>query len=146
MAVVNNLAGTVTKRLPKVVTPKHHAIADYITIGAFLIAGALFWKRNRRAALAALVCGGTDLALSLLTDYPGGIAKVVSFPTHCKIDVGLAAMAAEMPRYMQFDENKQKNFFYLQGAAIAGVTNLTDFDAPRYRWKERLEHARERAA
>lgn len=146
MAVVNNVAGVVTKRLPKVVSPTTHAIADYITAGAFLIAGALFWRRNRRAALASLVCGGTDLALSLLTDYPGGVSKVISFPTHCKIDVGLAAMAAEMPRFMKFENDKQKTFFYLQGAAMVGVTNLTDFDRPQYRYRERLERTRERAA
>jgi hypothetical protein len=144
--MVNRIAGTVTKRLPKVVSPKTHAVVDYLTIGAFFLAGALFWRRNRRAALAALVCGGTDLALSLLTDYPGGMSNVVSFPTHCKMDVGLAAMAAEMPRFMKFEDDKQKHFFLLQSAAMLGVTNLTDFDTPAYRLQERLEHTRERAA
>jgi hypothetical protein len=143
MPVVNNVAGAVTKRLPKVLSPKGHAIADYITAGAFLISAALFWRKNRRAALGSLVCGGADLALSLLTDYPGGVSDFISFPTHCKIDVGLAAMVAEMPRFMKFEDDKEKKFFALQGAGIIGAANLTDFDRPSYRWKERLEHQRE---
>ncbi len=146
MPAMNKVAGAVTNRLPKVLSPKGHAIADYITAGAFLLAAALFWRRNKRAALGSLVCGGADLALSLLTNYPGGVADVISFPTHCKIDVGFAAMVAEMPRFMKFEDDKEKKFFTLQGTGIVGVANLTDFDRPLYRWDERLEHQRERRA
>ncbi|HEX6503634.1 MAG TPA: hypothetical protein VF011_10310 [Terriglobales bacterium] len=146
MPMMKNVASAVTKRLPRVLSPKGHAIADYLTAGAFFIAAALFWRRNRRAALGSLVCGGADLALSLLTDYPGGVTDVISFPTHCKIDVGLAAMVAEMPRFMKFEDDKEKKFFVLQGSGIIGAANLTDFDRPRYLWQERLEHERERRA
>jgi hypothetical protein len=146
MPMINNVAGIVTKRLPKVFSPKAHAFADYATAGAFLIAAALFWRRNKRAALGALVCGGAELTLSLLTDYPGGVTDVISFPTHCKIDVGMAAMVAEMPRFMKFEDDKQKTFFTIQGGSIIGVANLTDYDRPVHRWKERLEHKREEQA
>ncbi len=146
MAVVNSMAGAITKRMPKVISPTGHAIADYLTMGAFLVAGALFWRRNKRAALASLVCGGAELALNLLTNYPGGIAEVVSFPTHCKIDTGMAAMIAEMPRFMKFEDDKQKTFFLVQAAGVIAVANLSDYDRPEYRWQERIEHARERAA
>lgn len=146
MPTMNNLAGAVTKRMPKVLSPKGHAIADYLTAGAFLMAAAFFWRRNRRAALGSLVCGGAELALSLLTDYPGGVTGAISFPTHCKIDVGLAAMVAEMPRFMKFEDDREKKFFLLQGSGIIGATNLTDFDHPRYLWQERLERERERRA
>lgn len=146
MAMMNYVTRTVTKRLPKIISPRSHAIVDYITAGAFLIAAALFWRRNKRAALGALVCSGADLALSLLTDYPGGVANFISFPTHCKIDVGLAAMVAEMPRFMKFEDDKQKKFFTLQGGSIIGAANLTDFDRPVYRRQERREHERERRA
>lgn len=146
MPMMNTVAGNVTKRLPKLLSPKGHAIADYISAGAFLFAAAFFWRRNKRAALGSLVCAGAELALSLLTDYPGGVADVISFPTHCKIDVGLAAMVAEMPRFMKFEDDKEKKFFALQGGGIVGAANLTDFDRPRYRWQEKLEHERERRA
>src|SRR5215471_588247 len=133
MPMINYVAGRVTKRLPKVLSPKGHAILDYVTAGAFLIAAALFWRRNKRAALAALVCGGADL------DF-------ISFPTHCKIDVGLAAMVAQMPRFMRFEQDKQKKFFALEGGSIIGAANLTDFDRPVYRRQERREHEREQRA
>lgn len=146
MGVANNITGAVTKRLPKVLSPKAHAIVDYVTAGAFLIGAALFWRKNRRAALACLVCGGADVALNLLTDYPGGAIDFISFPTHCKIDVGLAAMAAEMPRFMKFEQDKERKFFALQGAGIIDAANLTDFDRSINRRKARLEHERQRRA
>jgi hypothetical protein len=55
-------------------------------------------------------------------------------------------MVAEMPRFLKFEDDKQKKFFMLQGGGIIGAANLTDFDRPVYRWQERLEHERERRA
>ncbi|HYL16845.1 MAG TPA: hypothetical protein VEV41_27680 [Terriglobales bacterium] len=86
MAVLNTVAGAVSRRMPKAVTPKGHAIADYIAVAAFLVAGALFWRRNKRAAMSAFICGGAELALSLMTDYPGGVKPALSWTTHAKVD------------------------------------------------------------
>src|SRR5207245_9090816 len=124
MPILNSVAKAVAKPLPKVISPKGHAIADYVTVGSFLIAGAMFWSRSKRAALSALVCGGAELAVSLLTDYPGGVKKVISFPLHGKIDMGLAAMAATMPEFMAFEDERETTFFRAQGVAIKAVNGL----------------------
>jgi len=116
-----------TKRMPKVISPKAHAFVDYITAGAFLLTGAFYWSRNKRAALGAFVCGGAELATALLTDYPGGVKKVISFRNHGKIDIGLAAMTATMPEFMSFRDTREKNFFLAQAGMMTAVTNLTDF-------------------
>ncbi len=84
----------ITRRAPKFISPKAHAVIDYLMIGTFFVTGALFWRRNRRAAISALMCGGAELTNTLFTDYPGGVAPVISFPFHRKIDFGLAAMTA----------------------------------------------------
>ncbi|MCU1299029.1 MAG: hypothetical protein JWO91_3307 [Acidobacteriaceae bacterium] len=131
MPILTNAVDVVTHRLPKVVSPKGHAVIDYITIGTFFIAGALFWRKNKRAALGSLLCGGAELAVNLLTDYPGGISPVISFPTHGKIDIGLAAMAATMPEFLAFPNDREKRFFLSQAGIITVATNLTDFDHAR---------------
>jgi hypothetical protein len=100
---------------------------DYITAGAFLLTGAIYWSRNKRAALGAFVCAGAELATSLLTDYPGGVKKVISFRNHGKIDLGLAAMTATMPEFMGFRDEREKTFFLAQAGVMTAVTNLTDF-------------------
>src|SRR6266850_2562444 len=127
MPVVTSATNILTKRMPKVISPKAHAIVDYITVGAFLLTGVFYWSRNKRAALGAFLCGGAELATSLLTDYPGGVKKVISFRNHGKIDTGLAAMTATMPEFMSFRHTREKSFFLAQAGMMTAVTNLTDF-------------------
>ena len=82
MTVLPGMADAVTRRLPKMVSPTGHAIADYITIGVFAAAGALFWRSNKRAAIGAVLCGGAELALSPLTDYQAALpGSNLSLPT-----------------------------------------------------------------
>jgi hypothetical protein len=133
MAILNRVTKAITKPLPKMVSPKTHAIADYLIAGSFLAMGTVFWSRNKRAALSAFFCGGAELAVSLLTDYPGGVKKVISFPLHGEIDVGLAAMAAAMPEFMAFDEESEKAFFQTQGVVMTASTSLTEFNPVRRR-------------
>jgi hypothetical protein len=125
MPVLNTVVGAVTKRMPKAISPKGHAIADYVTAAGFLLGAAIFWRRNKHAALSDLICGGAELAVSLLTDYPGGITDAISFPTHLKLDLGLAAMSASMPEFMHFDDDREKWFFMIQSAGITTITELT---------------------
>lgn len=137
MPILNTIATKLTNRLPRFFSPEAHAVADYLIAGAFLAAGTMFWRRSRRAALGALVCGGSELAVILLTDYPGGMKKIISFPLHRELDLGLAAMAALMPEFMDVKDETQKTFFLLQGAGITAVTNLTDFRERRGRSEKR---------
>jgi hypothetical protein len=133
MPILTSVANSITKPLPKLLSPKAHAIADYLTIGAFAATAALFWKRNKRAALGALICGGAELVVNLLTDYPGGITDVISYRAHGKIDIGLAAMSATMPEFMAFPDDREKTFFIAQAVSITALTNLTDFEQRRSR-------------
>jgi hypothetical protein len=133
MAILTSAVDAATRRLPKVITPKGHAIIDYITIGTFFVASAFFWRKNKRAALGSLLCGSAELAVNLLTDYPGGIFPVFSFPMHGKVDVGLAAMAATMPEFMAFPDQAEKRLFLGQAGIITVVANLTDFSDKRLR-------------
>jgi hypothetical protein len=121
---------SVTRRLPKFISPKQHAIADCIFAGMFLVTGALYWRRNRRVALSALACGGAEVANILLTNYPGERGKAISFPLHGKIDFGIAAMSAVMPEFMSFTDDPKRKFFLRQSVLITAVTNLTGFKTP----------------
>ena len=127
MPTLNTIAKTITRPLPKFVSPRAHAVLDCVMMGSLFTRGACLWRRNRRAALASFVCGGTQLLVDLLSDYPGGVKKIIDFPVHGDLDLGLAGMIALMPEFMAFEDETEKGFFMLQGAALAAVTNLTDF-------------------
>lgn len=116
------------KALPKVIPPRGHDIADYSTAALFFAGSALFWRRSKRAAVASLVCGATEIAVAALTDYPGGAKGTISFPLHQRIDFGLAGMAAAMPGFLAFDDERETAFFQAQSALIALLTTLTSFE------------------
>ena len=127
MPILNTAAQLAAKPFPRAISPRAHAIIDYVTAGSFLATAALFWGRNKRAAIAALIAAGAELAVSLLTSYPGGVKKVINFRTHRDIDLGLAAMTASLPEFLAFKNEQERKFFLAEGAMIAAVTELTRF-------------------
>jgi hypothetical protein len=139
MPTLNSLAKMIAKPIPRVVTPKAHAMIDYASVGLFLGAAAWFWRRNRRASRASLICGSTELALALLTDYPGGVTDLISFQTHRELDYGLAAMAAAIPEALSFAGDDETKFFRVQGALLTLLGELTQQSAsvPSRRYRAR---------
>ena len=127
MPILNSAVQIAAKPFPRAISPKAHAIIDYVTVGSFLMTAAWFWRRSKRAALAALISGGAELAVSLLTNYPGGVKKAINFRTHRDIDFGLGAMTATMPEFLAFKEENERKFFLAQGAMITAISELTRF-------------------
>jgi len=127
MPIVQQVTGWATNKMPKVINPTVHAIIDYGMAASFFAMAALFWKRNKRAAISCLVCGGTETVTSLLTDYPGGVVDALSFETHGRIDFGMSGLISSMPSVMRFSDERESSFFHLQGVTMAVVTGLTDF-------------------
>jgi hypothetical protein len=130
MPIMQKGVAAMSNRMPKVISPKAHAIADYITLGGLIVLSAICWKKNKRAAVAALTCAGAEATTTLLTNFPGGVAKVISFPTHGKIDMGLAATCSAMPNFMGFDDEPEAKFFRIMGLNITTIGALTDFSQP----------------
>ncbi len=100
---------------------------DYANVVVFLIGAASFWRRNKRAAVGALVAGGAALFVNLLTDYPGGLKKAIGFDVHRNIDFGLATMSAAMPEFLSFNNEQERRFFVAEGMLISALTELTAF-------------------
>jgi Na+/proline symporter len=127
MPILNSVAQMVAKPFPRVISPKTRAVLDHVNVGILLMSGAWFWRRNKRAALAAMVGGGAVMALNLLTRYPGGAKNVISFRARREIDFGLAAMISTMPEFFAFKDAEERKFFVAEGVLMAVVTELTQF-------------------
>jgi hypothetical protein len=129
MSLLHKGVQVAANRLPKVISPKTHAIIDYATAGSFILAGVLLMrKKHKKAAIGALVCGIAEATTAMLTDYPGGVAKLISFPTHGKIDYGKGGLIMAMPNLLGFDDKSPAVFFRMQSLAITAVTGMTDFE------------------
>ncbi len=128
MGLVETGVKAAAGNLPKVISPKVHAILDYAIAASFLAAAALLWRRNRKAAVASLACGLAEVATAALTDYPGGIKPVISFETHERVDGGLASLVGAMPIALKFAHEPEARWFRANGIAIAAITGLTNFE------------------
>jgi hypothetical protein len=118
---------TVAKPLPDMISPGGHVAIDYLIAGAFLAAAGLFWKRNKPAAAASLVCGGAHLGVTLLTDYAGGVHSMIPFSTRRKLDLGIAAMTTAIPKFLNFEDEPERRFFTAQGIVMTLTNELTRF-------------------
>jgi hypothetical protein len=118
----------VVGKMPKMFDPPTHAVLDYAIAGAFLIMGIRFWKRNKRAAVGSLLCGGVAAANIVLTDYPGGRRKVLSYKAHGHIDTGLVGVTAAVPRLLSFEDKPEARFFEAGALVETVIVGLTDFD------------------
>lgn len=128
MPLTHTIVKTLTKPLPDVINPRTHFVIDHIMAGAFFASAAMMWRDNKRAAIAATICGAADLAVASLTTRPGSRKRPLGFRTHGRIDMGLAAMTAMMPEFMAIEGSPQSRLFMAQSIAMTAVAGLTDFD------------------
>ena len=117
-----------TAGVPKVIDPTTHAVLDYLTAGTFIAMGFGLMNRNRAAAGLAFANGFAVLGLSLMTDYPGGVFRTLSFKTHGTIDVLQAGMSALGPMMLGFADEPEAQFFHGQAAVEAAVVAATDWN------------------
>jgi hypothetical protein len=104
-----------------------HAMLDYLTAGGFLMLG---WRlrHHRRAAGLAFANAGAVLAASLLTDYPGGVVRRLTFEQHGKLDVAQAALCVAGPALLGFAGSPEARPFYAQAGVETIIVSKTDFD------------------
>lgn len=124
------MPGIMSRLAPKVISPKTHAIIDYVNAGTNILAGVLFRRSGRhRASNAAFALGASILANSLMTDYPLGVFRRYSFRVHGGLDYGIAAASAAMPRLLGIEDEPESRFFEWQGTGeglIAAMSDYTD--------------------
>jgi hypothetical protein len=130
MPLMQKGVSMLANRMPKVINPTAHAVIDYVVAGTFFAMAAVFSRRgHKRAVVSAIACGAAVTANSLLTNYPGGVFKVISFQNHGRIDMGLGALTAALPGMMGLDSDAEDRFFQGMAVAETAVTAMTDFDA-----------------
>ena len=115
--------------ITRTITPAQHAVLDYSVASLFFTLGARYRGTHDRASTLAFINGAMVLGVSLLTDYPGGVWRVLSFKTHRALDIVQAALTAFGPPLMGFGGDSEARVFYGQAASEVGVVAMTDWDA-----------------
>lgn len=121
-------AKLVARKMPKVIDPTTHAVLDYVVAGSFLLIASALWKRNRRAASGSLLCAGATLANALVTDYPGGVFRLIDYKTHGRNDAAIAGLTATVPRLLGFRDQPEARYFKVEALTETTVIGLTDYN------------------
>jgi hypothetical protein len=125
VALIDAGVRTFSSYFPKVLSPKHHAIIDYASAGAFIGAGILMMGSKKRAGIASIACGAAQAGLVMMTDMPGGVFRGIDVPTHLEVDAGFSGLVAILPSLLGFSDEKKAWFFRAQGMNIAANTAMT---------------------
>ena len=114
-----------TSNVPRSIDRNTHAVLDYLTVGAFMTLGGLFWGRNKRATTVALVNGLMVLGVSMFTDYRGSLRRKISFREHGELDIVQAMTAAGLPLLLGMGGSALP--FFMQAANEVLVVSSTDW-------------------
>jgi len=113
---------------PPLLSPAAHAVLDYAVAGAYLLVGVALLSRHRRAGVLALANGAMICAVSMMTNYPGGVWPRVSFKTHRTLDLVQASLAGVGPYVLGFGDQPAASYFFDQAASEMAIIAATDWD------------------
>ena len=105
-----------------------HAIADY-AVGITLIVVALAVGGSGAAVATGVVVGSVVLAVSMLTRYPLGVAKVLPFTVHSAGDYLAAALLVITPFALGYTDTDGglSAFYVAAGIAVLAVSLVTNY-------------------
>src|SRR3954467_11757413 len=104
----------------KPITPFAHGVVDYATVGMVAAAPRLL-RLSEPAARTCYALAGTYAALSMLTDYPLAVKRVVPFKGHGATEAIIGAALPALPWAFGFgSERRARNLFI----GLAGLTAI----------------------
>jgi hypothetical protein len=127
--IMTNTEPARTDSITTAISPAQHAVLDYGVAATFFAFGFSVLSRHRAAAALAFANGAMIVGMSMLTDYPGGVFRTLSFRAHRTGDMVQAALAGLGPVLFGFAGDPEAKYFYGQAASEAGVIAATDWDA-----------------
>ncbi len=114
----------------KPISPTIHGVLDYMTCAFFALAPTLFNLQGTYATVCYVLAGGY-LVISLLTNMPLGLARVIPFPVHGKLELvsGLVFIASPWLFGFANENETARNLFVAAGVVFLIVYFLTDWYA-----------------
>lgn len=108
-----------------------HGLGDYGSAFALILAGLLV-DGTDLAKATGIVLGLVLLVVSLLTDYPLGVRRVIPFKLHAAGDYLGAGTLIVAPFILGFNDTDEglTTFFVAVGLVLIAVSLVTDYDRP----------------
>ena len=120
----------------KVITKIAHGVLDYATVAMFALAPSLY-SFTGTAALISYGLAAIHLTMTLLTDMPLGVLKIIPMKLHSIVEVLVGPVlmigALTLPNLVAGG----RGFFVVAGALIFVVWLLSDY-SPATKFDDRL--------
>lgn len=111
----------------KVISPRIHGYFDFLTVFIFLLAPTLLGLEQLSAILAYSLAV-VHLIVTLASDFPFGVVKLIPFTVHGWIERMVGPLLIAIPFILNFsDEEVARNFYILMGIVIIVIGMLTDY-------------------
>lgn len=110
----------------KIISPTQHGYFDYVTVVLFLVAPT-FIGLTGMAGTIAYALAGIHLAVTLVTDFPLGIAKLLPFRVHGWVERVVGPTLVLLPFILSF-EGPARGFYIVVGLVIILLGVLTDYE------------------
>ncbi|MDP1559164.1 MAG: hypothetical protein Q8K59_01255 [Nitrosomonas sp.] len=111
----------------KVISPRNHGYLDFLTVVLFLLAPTLLGL-SQVPAMLAYSLAVVHLIVTLTSDFPLGIIKIIPFIVHGWIERMVGPLLIAIPFILDFaNEDTARNFYIGMGLVIIVVGILTDY-------------------
>jgi hypothetical protein len=115
----------------KIFSPRVHGYLDYFVVIAFLFAPMLFNFSGIPAKISYAIAG-VHLLVTISTDFPLGLIKVISFKLHSTIEFIVPFILIVLPWLLGFASiSSARNFYLAAGITIFIVWLITDYKIAR---------------
>ncbi|GKS68907.1 hypothetical protein W03_09110 [Nitrosomonas sp. PY1] len=113
----------------KVISPRIHGYLDFLTVFIFLLAPTLLGL-DQLPAILAYGLAVIHLIVTLVSDFPFGVVKLIPFSVHGWIERMVGPLLIAIPFALDFsDEAVARNFYIAIGIIIVVIGMLTDYQA-----------------
>lgn len=113
----------------KVISPRTHGYLDFLTVVIFLLAPTLLGL-GELSAILAYSLAVVHLIVTLASDFPFGVVKLIPFTIHGWIERMVGPLLIAIPFILNFsNEEAARNFYIAMGIIIIVVGMLTDYQA-----------------
>ncbi len=113
----------------KVISPRIHGYFDFLTVFIFLLAPTLL-ELGQLSAMLAYSLAVVHLIVTLASDFPFGVVKLIPFTIHGWIERMVGPLLIAIPFILNFsNEEVARNFYIAMGIIIIVVGMLTDYQA-----------------
>ncbi|NEQ20252.1 MAG: hypothetical protein F6K28_13600 [Microcoleus sp. SIO2G3] len=117
----------------KILSSKIHGYLDYVVVIAFLVAPTLFGLSGIPAVISYAL-SIIHLAVTLLTDFPLGIVKVIPIKLHSTIEFLVSLTLMALPWLLGFASVVPARNFYIAAGVVIFITWIvTDYKVAKTR-------------